>query len=353
MQERASPSVIDSEQALLLVDPATLAIIHASRGACRAIGCDGGRLVEMSLCDLLVHPAPGEIARFVGTLKAQAGGDVAVAALMRGAGGRTVPVELTLIPLEAGERPLIAAHLRATARYGGASIAPPLDAGDAAFAEFAGRLGHDLNNLLSTIIGGLGLLREDTGDMPASERRQLIDDALSASRECADFMDRLMAAAGKQILRPRRVDVSEVLGRIVPLLRSMLPDTIELEESIESDLPEVQLDPDALEAAIISLVINAKEAMSSGGKIAISSELDRESDPPRIRISVCDDGAGIPENLLARVFEPLFTTKSTGSGRGLGLNIVSGFVQRSNGAINIDSAREWSTRVTLSFPAVD
>ena len=93
--------------------------------------------------------------------------------------------------------------------------------------------------------------------------------------------------------------------------------------------------------------------MDTGGALSISSGVDRDSVPSTVRICVRDEGSGIPQDLRTRIFDPLFTTKAGGTGRGLGLNIVSGFVRQSNGAIEVDSAEGRGTRVTLSFPAVD
>jgi len=350
MQERTSPN-LDTEQVLLLVEPGTLEIVHASHGACRVLGVNSDPLGEMSLREILLHPPPGELDRLLGSACSKDGVDATVNALLAIAGGRTAPVELTLMPLASGGRALIAVTLESSGVRTSASDTVKLDGDNAVFADFAGRLGHDLNNLLSTIIGSLGLLREDDAAQDASERHQIVDDALSASRECADLLDRLLAAAGKQILRPQRMDVNDVIQRIAPLLKSTLPENIELEVSLEPGLPEVQLDPDRLEAAIICLVVNAREAMSTGGGLSISSGVDHDSDPPEVRISVLDRGPGIPEHLRAKVLEPLFTTKPGGTGRGLGLNIVNGFVQQSNGIMNIECTEGQSTRVTLSFPA--
>ena len=353
MQERASPSVVDTEPVILIVDPETLAIVNASHGARRALGFDVDGRDDSSLRDIVVHPPGDELDRHIAAACAEGGVDVTLGALLGISSGRTAPVELTLSALESRERRLLAVTFQSTGRLGDVPSAARLDAGNAVFAEFVGRLGHDVNNLLSTIIGSLGLLREDDAASDSDERRQLVDDALSASRECADLLERILAAAGKQIVRPQRMDVNDVVRRITPLLKSILPGNIELEESLEPGLPQVELDPDRLEAAIICLVANAREAMSKGGRLSISSSIDEHSTPPAVRVSVSDEGPGIPENLHARILEPLFSTKPSGTGRGLGLNIVSAFVQRSNGVMDIDSTQHRGTRVTLSFPAAE
>jgi len=238
---------------------------------------------------------------------------------------------------------------------------PPLVPGNATFVDFASRLGHDLNNLLSTVIGSLGLIREENIAGEDHEGHQLVDDALSASRDCADLVDRLMAAAGKQLLHPQRVAVNGILRRLTPLLTQMLPDNIDLQVSLAPELPDLDVDPDRLEAAIIDLVVNAREAMPSGGELVISSGVGKasgtglamESDRPYVQIAVGDVGGGIPEELRDRVLEPLFTSKSSSAGRGMGLSMVNGFVYQSRGALSIDSEPGRGTRVTLHFPPAD
>lgn len=237
---------------------------------------------------------------------------------------------------------------RATADSGaGTGLAPD----NATFVEFAGRLGHDLNNLLSTVIGSLGLLREESVERADEESHQLVEDALSASRECADLVDRLLAAAGKQLLRPQRIVANDIIERLAPLLGQTLPDNVELQVSLDPELPDIEVDPDRLEAAIMDLVVNAKDAMPSGGILRIGTAAGGAAGAT-VEISVHDAGCGIPEELRGRVLEPLFSTKSSGSGRGLGLSMANGFVQQSGGTLSLASEPGRGTRVTLSFPIV-
>lgn len=353
MQERASPIATDGEQALILIDPESLALVHASRNAQAALGYTEDQLQGMSLTDIVVHPAGAELERVLGALRSDAHSEVAVAALLREQRGRTIAVELLLMELGLAEPPLLAAIARFTGARANSGDASRLDPANAIFVDFAARLGHDMNNLLSTIIGSLGLIREEATSDSGDDRHQIVDDALSASRECADLLDRLMAAAGKQLLRPQRVCANSIVERLTPLLMRTLPEGIELRLSLDPGLPDVVVDPDRLEAAIIGLVVNAREAMASGGELAISSGVADGPGSHLVQITVSDAGPGIPDDLLERVTEPLFTTKSSGTGRGLGLAIVNGFVQQSKGALTIDSAPGHGTRVTLNFPPAD
>ncbi len=364
MQEPPFPTGTATDQAVILLNPETLAIAQASRCAQDKLGYSNDQFCEMSLTDIVSHPPPEQLRSLLLPVENGGGGEIALGAWLRENSGRTIPAELLLVRLVSPER----APLAAVLYFGGAQAArtvrgdaPGLEPGNATFVDFAGRLGHDLNNLLSTVIGGLGLIREDCLKGPGNEGRQLVDDALSASRECADLVDGLMASAGKQFLHPQRMAVNCILRRLTTLLTQTLPDNIDLRVSLDPELPDLNVDPGRLEAAIIDLVVNAREAMPSGGELVISSGFGKasgvrpvlESDRHYVQITVSDAGSGIPENLRDRVLEPLFTTKSGGTGRGLGLSMANGFVQQSRGALSVDSEPGRGTRVTLHFPPAD
>jgi signal transduction histidine kinase len=343
------------------MEPGTLAILQASRRAKAALGYSDSQLDALSLTDIAVHPSPEEFERLLSRLEESGEGEVACAALLRDRRGRTIAAELLLVRLDTRQTPLLAATLSVSGTQSGSMRGLRLEPGNTTFVDFASRLGHDLNNLLSTIIGSLGLIREDRLGSSGGESDQLVDDALSASRECADLLERLMAAVGKQLLRPQQGSANSIIRRITPLLTQTLPANIDLRVSLDPELPDIDVDPDRLEAAIIGLVVNAREAMPSGGELVISSGIGKapdarptlEVDRDYVQITVSDTGPGIPEDILDRVLEPLFTTKSGGTSRGLGLSIVNGFVQQSRGALSLDSTPGRGTRVTLNFPAAD
>jgi signal transduction histidine kinase len=223
-----------------------------------------------------------------------------------------------------------------------------LGPGDLPYVEFAGRLGHELNNLLSTIIGSLGLLREEWKSGAPSDVDPLIDDALSAGKECAELVDRLSAAAGKQLLEPRAVDLNGIAEHLAGLLEQTLPESITLALTLAPDLPEVSVDPDKLEAALVHIAVNAKEAMPDGGTLVISTEL---GDTGGVNIALRDQGRGIPESLRDKVRAPLFSTKTRGAGRGLGLSIANGFATQSGGDLSIESEVGSGTKVSIRLPA--
>lgn len=361
MQEITPSTAVDSDQALVLMEFKQLAIVQASRRAKAVLGYSDMELESMSFADIFVHPSPSQVEDFLKTHDERKDRETTCAALLRKRSGRTIATEILLVVIEAREGPLLAAILNFDGTRVGSDDGGPLGPGNEPFVEFASRLGHDMNNLLSTVIGSLGLIREDGLDNLGGETHQLVDDALSAGRECADLLDRLLAASGKQLLRPQRLAANDVIRRLAPLLAQTLPDDIELRLDLDPELPDIHVDPDRLEAAMIGLVVNAREAMPSGGELVISSGVGEalstrprlESDRRYVQITVSDAGTGIPEDLRERVLEPLFTTKSNATGRGLGLSIVNGFVQQSRGALSLDSAPGGGTRITLNFPPMD
>jgi signal transduction histidine kinase len=347
-----------SDPALVLLEPGTLALAHASQRVGEVLGFSAAQLRGMTLTDIVLHPPPGTLRERLLPPEGSSDTEASISVLFRDQSGRTIPAELLLISHASGQL----APLPAVVCFGVArprdDDTPRLAPGDVRFVDFAGRLGHDLNNLLSTVIGSLGLIREDLLLDSGNGGSQLVDDALSASRECADLVDRLMTAAGKQLLRPQRVAVNSIIHRLTPLLKQTLPGKIELSVSLDPALADINVDPDRLESAILDLVVNAREAMPTGGTLGITSAMGKLSgaepassnDQDYVRITVSDAGSGISEEVRDRILEPLFTTKASGTGRGLGLSMVNGFVQQSQGTLKVESASGEGTRVTLSFP---
>ena len=350
MQEQRSPSGAAADHILIVLEPETLALVQASGRALELLGYSDEQLRQMSLTDIIAEPSPEELRKRLRPIQDDAT-EPALMVTLRGGHGGTMPAELLLLRHDNHREQA----LRAVVRI---DIAARLEPGDKKFVDFAGRLGHDVNNLLSTVIGSLGLIREEIIEDSDSDARQLVDDALSAGRECADLVDRLMTAAGRQLLRPQRVAVNDIVSRIAPLLTQTLPETIDLRLSLASRLPDLNVDPDRLEAALLDLVVNAREAMPGGGELLISSDIGKAqgarpalpSNQDYVRISVIDAGVGIPEQVRDRVLEPLFSTKPGGSGQGMGLSMANGFVQQSGGALKLESNTDEGTCVTLYFP---
>jgi PAS domain S-box-containing protein len=225
-----------------------------------------------------------------------------------------------------------------------------------AIGQLAGGLAHDFNNLLTIIVGNLGALNERVDGETAEE---YVAPAVRASHRGVDITRRLLAFARQQSLEPSPVDVSAAIAATAQLLRRSLPSSIAIDCSAAGPGWPALVDPAQLENAIVNLALNARDAMPEGGVLAFATAYERVGDDARIApgeyvsITVSDSGAGIAPEILSRVFEPFFTTKPFGSGSGLGLSMVFGFVRQSRGDIRIVSEVGKGTSVTLFLPRAE
>lgn len=219
-----------------------------------------------------------------------------------------------------------------------------------AVGQLTGGLAHDFNNLLAVIIGSLELVNPDSPDAPRINR------ALKAAERGALLTQRLLAFSRKQSLHPHAVEMKPLLENLDELMRHSLPATITLEIEAQHPAWPAWIDVSQLENAIINLVMNARDAMEGlSGVIKIRTWNQRvtRSDGRRqdmVALEVVDHGSGMSQEVKSQVFEPFFTTKQTGSGSGLGLSMVYGFVRQSGGRVEIESAPGQGTTVRLQLP---
>jgi len=220
----------------------------------------------------------------------------------------------------------------------------------------AGGIAHDFNNLLTVIIGNADELTEELrGREDLTELAVMIR---SAGRRGAQLTQRLLSFARNEALQPEVLEVGVVLAAIEPLLRRSLPENIALAIQCRQVDGCVFVDRAQFETALLNLCINARDAMSRGGKLTICASMSRLSDARARRIAldsgeylvltVSDDGSGIAAEVLPQVFDPFFTTKARGSG--LGLSMVDGFVRQSGGHVTIESQPGSGTVVALYLP---
>ncbi|MBD5703923.1 sensor histidine kinase, partial [Citrobacter freundii] len=219
-----------------------------------------------------------------------------------------------------------------------------------AVGQLTGGLAHDFNNLLAVIIGSLDLVDPESPDAPRVNR------ALKAAERGALLTQRLLAFSRKQSLHPHAVELKTLLENLGELMRHSLPATLMLEIEAQSPAWPAWIDVSQLENAIINLVMNARDAMDGqAGTIKIRTWNQRvtRSDGRKqdmVMLEVADQGSGMSQEVKAQVFEPFFTTKQTGSGSGLGLSMVYGFVRQSGGRVEIESAPGQGTTVRLQLP---
>jgi PAS domain S-box-containing protein len=226
--------------------------------------------------------------------------------------------------------------------------------------QLTGGIAHDFNNLLTVIIGNAELLGERLAGDP--DLHALAEMTRAAGQRGAELTRRLLAFARRQALAPQAVDVNALLTGMEGLLRRMLPEHIDIRLECREDLWPALVDPSQLEAAVLNLGINARDAMPAGGRLRITTRnvwIDGASGQPAeaaaapgdyVQITVADTGTGIRPEHLAHVFEPFFTTKPPGAGTGLGLSMVHGFVKQSRGHVALQSQPGQGTAIDLFLP---
>lgn len=225
-----------------------------------------------------------------------------------------------------------------------------------AIGQLTAGVAHDFNNLLQVVNGNLELLAARIDD---EKQRAYLDRARGAAERGANLTGQLLAFARKTRLTPRAVDVNDCITAFVDMLETSLGARVQVHLSLRRGLPPAVLDPEQFEMAILNIALNARDAMPGGGLLTIAtSRLHLNGDAAArgltpgdyIAIELIDDGEGMAEGVASRAVEPFFTTKSTGKGTGLGLAMVSGFVEQSRGRLEIESEAGAGTTIRLLFP---
>ncbi len=228
-----------------------------------------------------------------------------------------------------------------------------------AIGQLTGGIAHDFNNLLTVVVNNLDLILQDPGDALRTER--LVQSAQRAAERGAKLTQQLLAFARRQPLRPEPLALNSLIAGFQAVLRRACGTAVALELDLANDLRAVRIDATQFEAALLNLVINARDAMPEGGALRVgTNNFDvKPGDGAAASgiapgayavVSVRDTGAGMTPEVVAHAFEPFFTTKDAGRGSGLGLSQVYGFVSQSGGHVTIDSAPGEGTVVRLFLP---
>ncbi|MBI3270950.1 MAG: PAS domain S-box protein [Planctomycetes bacterium] len=226
----------------------------------------------------------------------------------------------------------------------------------------AGGIVHDFNNLLSAIIGLSDLMTLKLE--PTSPVMSYAVQVRKAGESAAELTRQLLAFSRKQVLQPQILDLAEVVRGMEALLRRTIGEHIDLRLRGGVGLGFVKADRGQIEQVVLNLVVNARDAMSSGGTLTIDTanlECVRSREGPRdgtaskelVCLSVSDTGCGMSESVKARLFEPFFTTKELGRGTGLGLATVYGIVKQSGGTIAVESEPERGTTIRVCLDRAD
>ncbi|MCC6717682.1 MAG: response regulator [Acetobacteraceae bacterium] len=228
-----------------------------------------------------------------------------------------------------------------------------------AVGQLAGGIAHDFNNLLTAIVGALDLIRRR---LPPGQAAlvPLIENALEAAQRGGRLSSQLLAFSRRQRLMPVPTDLNVPVLMLTGLLGSTLGRNIRIETDLAAELWPAMVDPTQVEAVILNLAINARDAMPEGGELTIrtrnvtitAAQMTYRNAVPGdyVALEVSDTGTGMAPAVMARAFEPFFTTKPQGQGAGLGLSQVHGLAVQSGGDAGIESRLGLGTRVTVLLP---
>ncbi|MDZ4364411.1 MAG: PAS domain S-box protein [Brevundimonas sp.] len=225
-----------------------------------------------------------------------------------------------------------------------------------AVGRLTGGVAHDFNNLLTVVIGALDIILRSPND--AAKRQKLGEAALAAARRGERLTHQLLAFSRRQALRPEAVDLNALIRESEPLLRRAVGEAVDMKLKLRRGGARVNVDPAQFEAALLNLVVNARDALGDKGRVVIqtqSCDVD-EGDVTGLApgtyvcVAVTDNGVGMAHDVIDRVFEPFFTTKPVGKGTGLGLSQVHGFAHQSGGGAAITSTLGQGTEIRLYLP---
>ena len=225
-----------------------------------------------------------------------------------------------------------------------------------AIGKLTGGIAHDFNNLLAAVIGGLSVIERRARLAP--DHQQVLEMTRRAAEQGSELVRRLLAFARQQRLDPRPVDVHALRDAVGDLLAHTMGGLVKVDWHVGENVWEVFADQAQLELALLNLIINARDAMPTGGTVTIladnrtieADELPGIGAGEYLLLSVQDTGTGIPREHLEKVMEPFFTTKEVGKGSGLGLSMVYGFAKQSSGAFRVESELGKGTTAELWLP---
>lgn len=215
--------------------------------------------------------------------------------------------------------------------------------------QLAGGIAHEFNNRLTPVVGNAELLEQTLRH--DDERAELAQEIVEAARLCAELTRDLLTVARRTPARKEEVAVDEALRRAAEHYRHAHPEGPELHVEGEADVPAVDADPAQLEQVIVALLDNARQATAGAGRIDLRAWSPRNAAERCVVIEVEDHGCGIDIDTLTHVFEPYFTTRPVGQGRGLGLALARGIAEAHRGRIELQSESGKGTHARMIWPA--
>ena len=231
-----------------------------------------------------------------------------------------------------------------------------------AVGQLSGGIAHDFNNLMMIVLGNLETIKRTTSDLANAHLiERSLNNAVRGAQRAAALTSRLLAFSRRQPLDPKPLDVNNFLSGSAEFLQRSLGELVSIEVVGAAGLWQIEIDTNQLEAALVNIAINSRDAMPNGGRLTIEAantyldatycqSIPELSAGQFVVICISDTGEGMDTDVVSRAFEPFFTTKEIGHGTGLGLSQVYGFVKQSGGHVKIYSEVGQGTTVKLYFP---
>ncbi|MFN4016102.1 MAG: PAS domain S-box protein [Reyranella sp.] len=351
--------------AIIVKDRETHRLIAVNDAAVKQYGWSREEMLEMKMSDLHAAedlPAPAALQRSSSSTDTSLLNNIR----HRRKDGTLIDVEMAVRLLEYDGRPAtlavisdVSERIRSEREHVAAEEQLRASQRLDVVGKLTGGVAHDFNNILMVILANVDAVLDS--DEVALETRRSIERIGGAAERASQLTRQLLAFSRKQTLRPEKTNLNDLVVATGSLLRRTLGEHIEINSLLAEDLWETHTDRGQVEAAVINLCINARDAMPDGGRLFIRTRnvtldedyaaLNPEARPgDYVALSVTDSGTGMTPEVLSRAFEPFFTTKEVGKGTGLGLSMVYGFVKQSKGHVAIYSEIGHGTVVTLYLP---
>jgi two-component system, cell cycle sensor histidine kinase and response regulator CckA len=343
----------NAPEPLMLVEGGSLAIVEANRRAVSLTGYSEEELKDLGLRAML---SPADCVRFVSVTEPD--GDSAVMdCVIQRKDGSPLPVDISTCMARLDGLVLVGLHdaLEKSKMREQLRQAQKMEA----VGMLAGGIAHDFNNLL-TIISGYTQMLMVSPHITTERDRTALEQVLRASERAADLTSQLLAFSRRQSIQPRVIEINRVVDQTASMLRRLIGEDIELRIERAPDAGRIHADPAQIQQVLLNLVINARDAMPSGGTLIIRTHNSEVGPGPRphakrggyVVLEIADTGMGMDAATRQRIFEPFFTTKPEGKGTGLGLSTVYAIVKQAKGLIDFNTVIGEGTAFRVYLPRV-
>jgi len=354
-------------QAMWVYDLETLAFLAVNESAVQRYGYSHEEFLTMTIKD--IRPVEDLPALYDSVARAAEGVDLAGIWRHRKKDGAIIEVEITshlLVFTNRRAELILANDVTERNRLKAALFASEEQLRQSqkleAIGQLAGGVAHDFNNLLTAINGYSALARRRIGeDHPISS---YLEEISKAGDRAANLTRQLLAFGRKQLLQPLAINLNDIVGDMIKLLKRLIGEDIQLVTKPGADIRQIKADPGQLEQVLVNLVVNARDAMPRGGTVTIetaNTKLDGVyasthlgvTPGEYVMLAISDTGIGMDHDTQSRIFEPFFTTKEVGKGTGLGLSTVYGIVKQSGGNVWVYSELGKGTTFKVYLPQVE